>query len=137
MERHARKEMHDVDLERAVATDGGQCMDDTYCSNFLNSSQPQEHELIPIGRMLLSDSSRAAYTDSQLSHIPTTRFCLFKDVISKYKRGPSIFKLYINNWGIQQIPIPFLSRTLQADTDLPPTKSENSTRSKGVTDGEQ
>ncbi|KDE59447.2 hypothetical protein EL22_21805 [Halostagnicola sp. A56] len=29
MERHARKEMHDVDLERAVATDGGQCVDET------------------------------------------------------------------------------------------------------------
>ena len=131
MERHARKEMHDVDLERAVATDGGQCVDATYRAIFLNRSQPQEHALIPIGRMLLSDSSRAAYVDSHLSHIPTTRFFLSNAVISKYKRGPSTFNSYINNWEIQQTPIPSLSRTLRADTDLPPTKSENSTGTEG------
>ncbi|MDJ1433550.1 hypothetical protein [Halostagnicola sp. A-GB9-2] len=33
MERHARKEMHDVDFERAVATDGGQCVDGTERTN--------------------------------------------------------------------------------------------------------
>lgn len=29
MDEHARKEMHDVDLQRAVATDGGQHVDDS------------------------------------------------------------------------------------------------------------
>ncbi|WP_137288603.1 hypothetical protein [Natronorubrum halophilum] len=53
MERHVRKEMHDVDLERAVATDGGHCVDGTE-----RETDPEEMDIAELAHEYLRSIER-------------------------------------------------------------------------------